>query len=369
VVPADSLPEPGVRVVLHRVGRNLQGPFDSTRTDAAGRFVFSFAPDTTAVYILSARHFGIEYFSTPVHTNPQLQDTAIVLVVSDTSSEALIEVVSRQIVIGSPRADGSRDIVDLITLENRTTTTRVPGASQRPTWTTPLSSSVLGFDVGASDFSPEAVFQRDGTVEVFGPIPPGSKELLLRYLIPSGTARWPITVGDTVRDLSILIEDGALRVIGPALEAPGPQEIGGRSFRTWRARPTPGDSITVVFPAGPPIGGTLALALLVGLMVVTLGVTGLVWHRRTAAQPIAVSEEAVEVVLRKLATLDVLLLGACPAPSPSDVCTPSMATFSRATSRRRFRNACWRRSENWQRSPIESWRSHTPLRMIYCDWV
>ena len=210
IVPADSVPLPGVRVVLHQVGRNLQGPIDSSRTDPTGRFVFSFAPDTTAVYILSARHFGIEYFSTPVHTNPERRDTAIVLVVSDTSSDALIEVVSRQVVIGSPRSDGSRDVVDLITLENRTTETRVPGVSQQPTWLMPLDPSVVGFDVGATDFSPEAVFQRDGMIEVFGPIPPGSKDLLLRYLIPSGAAHWPIAVGDTVRDLSIMIEDGAL---------------------------------------------------------------------------------------------------------------------------------------------------------------
>ena len=53
----------GTRVVLHQVGRTLQGPLDSTRTDQRGRFQFSFRPDTSALYLLSVRHAGIEYFS------------------------------------------------------------------------------------------------------------------------------------------------------------------------------------------------------------------------------------------------------------------------------------------------------------------
>ncbi|MEE8060195.1 MAG: hypothetical protein V3T16_00105 [Gemmatimonadales bacterium] len=304
VVPGDSVPQPGVRVVLHRVGRDAQGPLDSTLTGPGGQFTFTFVSDTTAVYILSARHYGIEYFSSPIHTNPELPDTAIVLVVSDTSSQARIEVASRQIVIGNARSDGAWDIVDLINLENRTTETRVPGVSQRPTWVTPIDRDIVGFDVGASDFSPEAVFHRDGTVEVFGPIPPGSKDLLLRYLIPAGKVRWPIAVGDTVRDLSILIEDETVRVLGPVFEAPQPQVVAGRSFTAWRARLTAADTITVVFPAGPPAGGTVALVVLVGVMVLALGTAGLAWYRRAPTQAVVAPEEPIEVLVRRLAMLD-----------------------------------------------------------------
>ena len=67
---ADSVPVPLARVVLHRVGRNEQGPVDSTIADARGRFAFRFLADTTAIYLLSARHDGVTYFASPVHTNP-----------------------------------------------------------------------------------------------------------------------------------------------------------------------------------------------------------------------------------------------------------------------------------------------------------
>ena len=45
----DTVPLPGVRVLLHRVGRTTQGPVDSARADAAGRFRFRFRADTSAI--------------------------------------------------------------------------------------------------------------------------------------------------------------------------------------------------------------------------------------------------------------------------------------------------------------------------------
>src|SRR4051812_11746724 len=63
VLDADSAPVAGIRVVLHRIGPQVQGPLDSTRSDRRGRFRFSFNPDTAAFYLISGRYAGIEYFS------------------------------------------------------------------------------------------------------------------------------------------------------------------------------------------------------------------------------------------------------------------------------------------------------------------
>src|SRR5947209_3164073 len=58
----------GVRVTLHRVGPDAQGPIDSVVTDRNGRYAFRYlrtgSPD--AVYFLSASHDGIAYFSNPL---------------------------------------------------------------------------------------------------------------------------------------------------------------------------------------------------------------------------------------------------------------------------------------------------------------
>ncbi len=299
---ADNVPQAGVRVVLHRVGRDFQGPVDSTLSRADGSFRFDFIPDTTAVYILSASYAGVQYFSSPVHTNPERPDTAISIVVSDTSTTARIEVVSRHVVVGAPRADGTRQVIDLVGLENPGWLTRVPGHAQRPTWSTPLSDVVIGFDVGASDFSPEAVFFRDGQVEVLGPIAPGAKELLLRYLIPARTGNLVFAFADTAREFSLLIEDTGPRVTGPMLEAPEPEVISGRAFRTWRGRPTPADTIAIAFPGAVPRSTAPLLVALVGVMGLALIVTA--WRIRRSHATAPVEEEPVEVLVRRLALLD-----------------------------------------------------------------
>ena len=302
LTPADTVPLAGVHVVLHRVGRDFQGPVDSTLSRTDGSFRFDFIADTTAVYILSASHAGVQYFSSPVHTNPERPDTAISIVVSDTSTAARIEVASRHIVVGAPRADGTRQVIDLVGLENPGWLTRVAGHAQRPTWSTPLSDVVIGFNVGASDFSSEAVFFRNGRVEVFGPIAPGDKELLLKYLIPTTVGKLVFAFADTAREFSLLIEDAGPRVSGPVLEAPEPQVISGQAFRTWRGRPTPGDTIAIAFPGAVPRSTAPLLAVLVGVMGLALVATA--WRIRRSHTTVVEEEEPVEVLVRRLAPLD-----------------------------------------------------------------
>ena len=134
VLKADSTPVPGARVVLHQVGRALQGPLDSTRTDRRGRFRFAFRPDTSALYLLSARHAGIEYFSPPVHTNPERPDTAIRVIVYDTSSTAPVSLEARHLVVTRPGEDGSRSVLDLMVLLNGGQRTRVAPDSAGASW-------------------------------------------------------------------------------------------------------------------------------------------------------------------------------------------------------------------------------------------
>ena len=320
LTPADSVPAAGVRVVLHQVGRDFQGPVDSTSSRAGGWFRFDFIPDTAAVYILSAAYSGVQYFSPPVHTNPERPDTAILIVVSDTSTTARIEVASRHVVVGAPRADGTREVIDFVGLENPGWQTRVPGQAQRPTWSTPLSQAVIGFNVGASDFSPEAVFFSNGQVEVLGPIAPGAKKLLLKYLIPASSGSLAFAFADTAREFSLLIEDSGPRVSGPVFEAPETQLDARRAFRTWSGRPTPADTISIVFPGAVPGSSAPLLAALVGVMVLALLATA--WRIRRGHAKVPVVEEPVEVLVRRLALLDTRYRG-----RQADVPAPEWAKY------------------------------------------
>src|SRR5215210_7096127 len=157
VLDADSMPVPGVRVVLHRVGAARQGPIDSTRSDPAGRFRFAYRPDSGAFYLASARYAGIEYFSSPLPTNPTRVDTGARLMVYDTSSTAPVELEARHLVLTRPGEDGSRSLLDLIVLRNAGRLTRVAPDTGQGTWSVPLPVGTVGLQVKESDISSEAL--------------------------------------------------------------------------------------------------------------------------------------------------------------------------------------------------------------------
>ena len=124
---ADSMPLPGLRIIAHRVGTDRQGPVDSLRSDARGRFSFRLArPDTGAMYVVSTLYAGIGYFSAPFATGSPAGSDSIVLPVFDTSSTgAPLDVAVRHLVVSAADRDGSRDVLDIVQVANPGTTTLV----------------------------------------------------------------------------------------------------------------------------------------------------------------------------------------------------------------------------------------------------
>jgi hypothetical protein len=300
VITADSTPVRGVRVILHRVGRAAQGPLDSARSDALGRFRFSFRPDTTAVYLLSARYQGIEYFSPPVHTNPERPDTAIRIVVADTSATAPVSLEARHLVVTRPGEDGSRSVLDLLVLRNAGKATRVAPDSVRPSWSGPLPHGTIGLEVGESDFSPDAVSRRDDSLILTAPLSPGDKQITVQYLVPSNRATLELPFQDSVSSVNVLTEERGARVTGGSLALADSQIIQGRAFRRWTGNVPAGGTVRVALP-GVPHTPERVVALLVSVVVLVLGAAGWYRIRRRAPPARAVSpEELVDAI----ATLD-----------------------------------------------------------------
>ncbi|HKU60618.1 MAG TPA: hypothetical protein VJQ44_05320, partial [Gemmatimonadales bacterium] len=263
---SDSVPVPGVRVVLHRVGQMEQGPIDSTAADGAGRFRFRFRADSGAVYLLSARFRDIEYFSTPVHLGAR-PDTAIRLVVYDTSSRTPVTLAARHLVVPRPDESGTREILDLVILRNAGDRTRVAPDSLGTTWLGTVPSGSEGLDVGESDVSPDAVVRRGDSLLVSGPIAPGEKQLVLQYRMPARERKLELAIPSGAR-VNVLVEEAGSRVTGPVAVADS-QELQGRSFRRWTGVPAAAGRITILLPE-PPGAGQRWLAPLVGLLAVGL---------------------------------------------------------------------------------------------------
>jgi hypothetical protein len=294
----------GARVVLHRVGRALQGAVDSTNTDARGHFRFRFQADTAAIYLLSARYGGIEYFSSPVHTNPARPDTAIALLVYDTSSSAPVGLEARHIVVPRPGEDGSRAVLDLIVLLNQGLRARVAPDSSHPSWGAPLPAVSTGLEVGESDVSPEAVQRRDDSVLVTAPIAPGQKQLSLEYLIPAGHPVVEFPIGPEGGRVNVLVEERGARVSGGMLVLADSQIIEGRAFRRWTGQVPPGGSVRLTLPVLPrtPVAVLAGLVTVVGLVLALAA-----WRilRRGRGVPAAPPEPALDAI----ATLDARYAG------------------------------------------------------------
>ncbi len=303
-VGADSLPVAGARVLLHRVGRGAQGPIDSVIADHRGAFRFRFVPDTSAVYLTSSRYAGIEYFSPAVHLDPSRPDTALRIVVSDTSSRVPVELAARHLVVADPGQDGSRGVLDLIVLQNRGDQTRVAPDTLHPTWSAPLPAGTFGLEPGEGDASPDAL-RRDGDrLLLFAPVAPGEKQLIVQYGLPAAARTLTLPFEQRAGFVNVLVADPAARVSGGALAAADTEVIQGRTYHRWMG-PVPAGATVRIELGGPFNAPRWALRALVGGLA-----AGLALAAFRALRPPADSARIprggldVDMMLERIAQLD-----------------------------------------------------------------
>lgn len=304
VITADSTPVPAARVVLHRIATAVQGPLDSTRADRGGRFGFGFRPDTAAFYLLSTRHSGIEYFSPPLSTNPGRPDTAVRIVVYDTSSNALVTVEARHLVVTRPGEDGSRGALDLIVLQNAGQRTRVASDTLYPSITLPLPVGTSGLQVGESEVSAESVHRTGDSLMITAPIAPGEKQITVQYQVPAGRSTLELPVQGRGQKINVLLEETGARVSGAGMTFADSQVIQGRSFRRWTGVPPAAGTIRISLPGTPPAAGRLLAGLVFSLGATLLLAGWYLVNRRSGHGRVSSSD-----LLDAIAALDARYVG------------------------------------------------------------
>jgi hypothetical protein len=307
---SDTSAVPGVRVVLHRVGSDRQGPVDSTVSGAGGRFRFRFTADSGVIYLLSARYHGIEYFSPPLPARPAAPDTGLALLVHDTSSTAPVGLAARHLVIPRPDDGGGREVLDLIVLRNEGHLARVAPDSLSDSWSLPLPPGSDGLEVGESDVSSEAVTRRGDSLYLAAPIGPGEKQLSVQYHLPGAMRVVAVPVGASGGAVNVLVEEAGASVRGPGLAAADSQVVLGRNFRRWTGEVPAGGLIRVQLP-GPGGGPPWLLPALVSGLALALAVAAL-WQRRRSAPAIVAPGPPAPVreeLLHRIAALDATYQG------------------------------------------------------------
>jgi hypothetical protein len=290
----DSVAVGGVRVVLHRVAQAIQGPVDSVVSGPDGRFRFTLTRDTTTLYLLSARHHGIEYFSTPLDNRGSGGTEAVTLVVHDTSSSAPVGMTARHVVIPRAGEDGTREVLDLVLLANAGTETRVAPDTLGASWTGPLPPQSEGLELGESDVSPDAVIRRGDSAIVSAPIAPGEKQLAFQYHLPAGRQEIEIPVGAEPVGMNILLEEPGAKVTAPGVALADSQLIEGRSFRRWSGD-LPANAIVRVTLPGAGTDARPILAAMVAVLALALLVAA--WRLLPRARTVSADRLVGEIAL------------------------------------------------------------------------
>jgi len=266
-------------VVLHQVSMGGGGqPIDSTRTDARGVYALAIRrPDSAAVYVVSTWHAGIAYFSEPIAPGRSTSGLRPLYVYDTSSAGPAVRVMRRLVTVARQKRDGSRDVLELVELENPGVATRVARDTLRPTWAGALPPVAIQFQVGQGDVSPQVVTRRGDSVAVYGPLPPGErKQLSYTYVVSAAVGRVSVPIDQPTEEVDLLLEDTAAVVTAGALESLGVEDIGGRRFARYRTPPlAPGAGLAIAFAERrlapeslvPFIVGLVALVLAAGFVV------------------------------------------------------------------------------------------------------
>lgn len=303
----DAVPLAGTTVVLHRISREAQGPLDSARTDAGGRFRFRFQADTTSLYIVTARYQGIEYFSNPLATNPARPDSAVVLQVFDTSSTQPVHTEARHIVIAKPADDGTRTVVELLVLSNPGDVTRVARDSLGSTWHALIPPQAVGFSAEDGDLSAGAVDRNMDSVLVLAPLAPGERQITIQYHLPPNAGRLEYRFDEADNGVNVLVEEPEATVTGGTL-APtdSVSVIQGRPFRHFNGVVDSGDVVVVSVPTPFRLSSTWLIALIALVGVALLAGIVRVFGRVAPRPAVGAGSagESIDDLLARLARLD-----------------------------------------------------------------
>lgn len=306
-------PVAGQWIVLHRVGSDRAAPIDSVRSASDGRFRFRYTPfgDPDALYFISAHYGGIAYFSPPLRADTVRGDDADVIVYDTTTDTTAVRVQGRHFVLSAPHGD-RREIAEVFELENDGTRTLIARDTMVPLWSSRLPAGAESTSVAPGDVSSGAVLFRNGRAELYAPISPGVRQLVLTYMLPVKAFPLTMPVERPVSVLEVLLEEPRAAAEGARLAEVAPGVIEGRQFRRFLAQDVPANAVMRVTAPAPMVQSRDAMKTLAVVMVVLMLSALAVWQVkrrgrlevRGLTSDVKLQTSNVERLVAELATMD-----------------------------------------------------------------
>ena len=301
---------PGVMVTVHRVGPDTAGALDSARTDAGGRYTIRYRRfgSDEAVYFAAALHHGIAYFSSPLRGVRANADDAEITVFDTTSGPVTLTVQGHHLVVGAPKPDGGRQIVEVYELSNDTTVTLVGRDSLAAIWSAPIPHDATGFVAGQGDVSPVTLERRGDRVTLAAAFGPGVKQLSYSYTLPARA--FPLTFAHErfTGVFEVLLEEPSAQVRATGLRSMGEVTTQGRQFKRFLAQSAPkGETVRIDVPvtsAGTRTTVLVSVAIVIALAMAATLARALLGRRAPRDARPAAAAESVETLAAAIATLD-----------------------------------------------------------------
>jgi hypothetical protein len=266
---------PAVWVVLHRVGSDTARPLDSVRSGPDGRYAMRYETSGVedALYFVAVRYSGIAYFSPPLRDARVSGGDAEITVYDTISAGAPLRDRGRHVILFAPRADGSREVVEVYEIENEGSRTRVAAGDGRPAWSAPLPAAATDVRAGQSDVSAAAIVASAGTVQVFAPFAPGIKQVSFTYRLPKSAFPLALPPSRDSAVLELLIEEHGASPKGAGLRAVDSVTVDNHHFSRWLSPSAPAGAavhVTTAEPAGGNVShAVIVLAVLMGGAMLT----------------------------------------------------------------------------------------------------
>ena len=265
----------GVTVTVHRVGPDSAGALDSTRSDATGSYTIRYRRfgSDEAVYFATALHHGIAYFSSPLRGARVEAHDAEIIVFDTTATPVPLTVQGHHVVVGAPKPNGGRDIVEVYELSNDTTVTVVGRDSLAAIWSAPIPREATDFVAGQGDVSPGTLERRGDRVTLAAAFAPGVKQLSYSYTLPPRAFPLELVLERPTNVLEVLLEEPGAQVRAATLRSMPDATTEGRTFKRFLAQSAPaGERVRIDVPV--TTAGTRTRVLIGVAIVIALAMAG-----------------------------------------------------------------------------------------------
>jgi hypothetical protein len=308
--PTTEIGVPGVYVTVHRVGPDAQGPLDSVRTDATGRYSLKYRRfgSDEALYFAATVYRGIAYFSAPLRPGLTRGDDAAITVFEATTRPVTFTVQGHHIVVSAPGPDGARNVVEVYELSNDTTVTAVGRDSLTPVWSAPIPPAASRFAGGQGDVASSSLAVRNGRVVMVAAFGPGVKQLSYSYSLPESA--FPLRFRNERLTVvqEVLLEEPGAQARSPSLRSQDTVHTQGHTFKRFLAHGVPvGEELRIDVPMAAAGTRTRVLIGLAVLFVLAMGAAlarALASRNPRAMAPVAVAVSRAEALAAAIAALD-----------------------------------------------------------------